>query len=219
MIIICANTHQVPLFVHPRIHSLGPVIHALGEPHGQFVRGTVRAVRPVTNVATQIYGKVAANRPGLGGQRLRLTEHLSALLDNVFAFPAHADDRTRAEKVDKTGKKGFLAQIGVVLFGHLLGRPHHFQTDQLVAALFETGDNVPHEAPLDAVGFDGEKGALLIGAGLAVDGEGLATGGRSRQGTSSRRGNEGHTGGQSRNVQRRTSRRGSHDSLMESDLE
>jgi hypothetical protein len=40
----------------------------------------------MANVAAQVNRVVAADTAGLGGQRLRLTEHLAALLDNVLAL-------------------------------------------------------------------------------------------------------------------------------------
>ena len=50
--------------------------------------------------------------------------------------------------------------LGVVLAREVVVDPHELPGDQLQAALFEPGDDLPHEAELDAVeidvGFAGE---------------------------------------------------------------
>ena len=56
----------------------------------------------VPDVATEIDGIVAPNGPGLRRQGLRLSEHLSPLLDDVLALPAHADDRSGGEERAQT---------------------------------------------------------------------------------------------------------------------
>ena len=56
---------------------------------------------------------------------------------------------------DEALVEGLLGQVLVVLLQVLLGWSDEFYGRELVAAFFEAGDDVPHQAALDAVGFDG----------------------------------------------------------------
>ena len=49
-------------------------------------------------------------------------------------------------------------------------------TNKLVATLLESSDNVSNQSPLDAIGFDCQEGALLIGSWNTIDGQSLARG-------------------------------------------
>lgn len=135
----------------------------------------------MTDVASEINGKITANRPGLGFERLRLAEHLTSLFDDILAFPTHAHDRSGTEELHQSGKERLGGQIGVMRGRHVFGRPDHFETHEFVAAFFESGDNVSDQSALDAIGFDGQKGAFPVGTRFTVDGEGLA-GGRAMNG-------------------------------------
>mmetsp|Transcript_15108 Transcript_15108/g.28645 ORF Transcript_15108/g.28645 Transcript_15108/m.28645 type:complete len:207 (+) Transcript_15108:255-875(+) len=130
----------------------------------------------MTNVSTQIDRIVASNRAGFGAERLCFTQHLSSLLDDILAFPTHADNGTRTKELDKSPKEGFLLQVGVMGGGHFFRRPNHFQTHQFVATLFEPSNNITHQTPLDTVGFDGQEGTFLVGTGFAVHRECFARG-------------------------------------------
>ena len=102
-------------------------------------------------------------------QWLRLAKHLTSLLDNVLSFPAHADDGSAAEERRKTTEEWFLGQVSVVGLGHFFGGPDHLQSDKLVPALFETGDDVTDQSTLNAIGLDSKEGALLVGSWLPPD--------------------------------------------------
>jgi hypothetical protein len=91
-----------------------------------------------------------------------------------FRSPAHAYDWTRRKEVDEAGEEGLLRQVGVVLFRHLLGGPHHLQTHELVPALLESRDDITYQAALNAIGFDGQEGPFLVGPGLTVNRQRLA---------------------------------------------
>lgn len=58
-----------------------------------------------------------------------------------------------------------------MLRGHGLAGPDHLQTNELVAPLLETLDNISDEAALDGVGLAGEEGPLLVGSRDSVDRE------------------------------------------------
>lgn len=49
-------------------------------------------------------------------------------------------------------------------------------TNKLVATLLKASNNVSNQSPLDAVRFDCQEGALLVGSWYAVDGQCLARG-------------------------------------------
>jgi hypothetical protein len=123
----------------------------------------------VADVAAKVDRKVAADASGFGSKRLGLSEHLAALLDDVLALPAHADDRSRGEELHKPREEGLFGKIGVVVLGHLLSRPNHLEANKLVSTFLETSDDVANEAPLDSVGLAGEEGPLLVGSGNSVN--------------------------------------------------
>jgi hypothetical protein len=56
----------------------------------------------MADIAAQIYRVVTANGPWFGCQWLSLSEHLSALIDNIFSLPAHADNGSRREELAQT---------------------------------------------------------------------------------------------------------------------
>jgi hypothetical protein len=85
--------------IDPRINSLLPVVDTFGEPHIQFVFSRFRRVTAMAYVATEINGIIAADRAGVRGQWLGLSKHLTALLNDILALPAHADDRPRGEEL------------------------------------------------------------------------------------------------------------------------
>jgi hypothetical protein len=58
-----------------------------------------------------------------GSQRLRLSQHVSALIDHILPFPTHADNWSRG-----SGTEWFGTQIGIMRFpifnvGHTILRP------------------------------------------------------------------------------------------------
>jgi len=71
-------------------------------------------------------------------------------------------------------------------------------TYKLVAALFEASDDVSDQPPLDAVRLDGQECPFLVCSGDAIDGQGLARGGRGRGGTVGRSIGEGGGADESR---------------------
>ena len=108
---------------------------------------------------------------------LKLTQHLTSLLDDILAFPAHANNGSRAKEFDKSSKERLGAQVGVVTGGHFFRRPDHLEANKFVATLFETRNNIANQTTLDTVGLYSQKGALLVSAGLSIDRESLAQGG------------------------------------------
>jgi hypothetical protein len=156
------------LFVNRRVDRLGPVVDSFRKPHCELVRSGVGRVTAVANVTAEINGVVTTDASRQRVQWLCLSQHLTSLLDDILALPAHANDGTRAEKLDETGKKALLAEIGVVFSSHFFSGPYHFQAHQLVATLFETRDNVANDSTLNAIGLDGQKCPFLIGSWLSV---------------------------------------------------
>jgi hypothetical protein len=128
----------------------------------------------MANVPSQINRKVSSDRSRLGRQGLSLSQHLSTLFNDILSLPAHAYDRSRRKELSQSLEEWFFGQIGIMGFGHFLRRPYHFQSYQLVAAFFESGNDISYNPPLDTVGFDGQKGPFLVGPWPAPDGKGRA---------------------------------------------
>jgi hypothetical protein len=97
-------------------------------------------------------------RGGLGGAGL--AHHPPDLRDGLGALPHHREDGAGPEEVLETVKEWLVDVLGVVLAREVVVDPHELPGDQLQAALFEPGDDLHHEAELDAgeidVGFAGE---------------------------------------------------------------
>mmetsp|Transcript_9608 Transcript_9608/g.26139 ORF Transcript_9608/g.26139 Transcript_9608/m.26139 type:complete len:243 (+) Transcript_9608:1254-1982(+) len=157
------------------INSLTPVVDTLWEPHLELVSSGLRRVASVADVASQVDGEVSADAAWLGGQWLGLAEHLASLTDDVLALPAHADDWSAAEELGEAWVERLLGQVGIVGLGHFQGWPDHLQADELVSALFETGDDITDDSALHTVRLDSKEGALLVGACLSVDWKGVLT--------------------------------------------
>lgn len=97
-----------------RINRLLPVVDTFGEPHFELVRSRFRRITAMANVATEINGIIAADRAGVGGQRLGLSKHLTALLNDILALPAHADDRSRGEELAQSNFDFIRGEIHIV---------------------------------------------------------------------------------------------------------
>ena len=57
-----------------------------------------------------------------------------------------------------------LVEVCVMSFCELLGRGHHLESHQLVAALLKPGDDVAHNTALDAVWLYSDESTLLVGS-------------------------------------------------------
>ena len=68
----------------------------------------------MANIATEINGIIAADRAGVGDQRLGLSKHLTALLNDILALPAHADDRSRGEELTQSNFDFIRGEILIV---------------------------------------------------------------------------------------------------------
>lgn len=92
------------------------------------------------------------------GEKTEYSEHhfpyLAALLDGIEALPDHGDDGPAAHVGDETGEERLVGQILVVLVQQVLGRIQRFKSHKLEALALKARDDLPHEATLDAVGFD-----------------------------------------------------------------
>mmetsp|Transcript_36709 Transcript_36709/g.104435 ORF Transcript_36709/g.104435 Transcript_36709/m.104435 type:complete len:214 (-) Transcript_36709:38-679(-) len=129
--------------------------------------GRFGRIGSMANVSSQVNGVITSNRSRLRCQGLCLSQHLSALLNDILSFPAHADNGTRREEFSQTAEKGLFGQVRVVSLRHFLGRPNHLEPYQLVPTLFKTGNNVSDQAPLDTIGFDSQEGTFLVGSRLS----------------------------------------------------
>ena len=64
----------------------------LGEPEGDFLLSTLNGIRSVTDIAANVDGVVSTDGAWERCERVGLTEHLSALFDDILAFPNHGDN-------------------------------------------------------------------------------------------------------------------------------
>ena len=81
------------------------------EPERDLVVGGFDRVRAVANVASDLDGKVAADRAGKGSLRVRLAQHHSAHLDHVEPLPHHRANWARVHVIDKAREEGLNANI------------------------------------------------------------------------------------------------------------
>lgn len=107
-----------------RIHRLAPIIDSLGEPHFELVCSALGRITSVADVATEVDAEISADAARLGGEWLRLAQHLPSLLDDVLSFPTHADDGPGREELAQTSIEALGAEISIVSLGHFKCRPH-----------------------------------------------------------------------------------------------
>ena len=81
----------------------------------------------------------------------RVTQHLSASLDNLSARPDHANNGAREHVGHELGEERLGLEIAIVLFEERTGRVHHLQSEELVTATLKARDDFANETALDAV--------------------------------------------------------------------
>ena len=62
--------------------------------------------------------------------------------------------------INETIEEGATLQITIMLLSQLSGRNDSLQANELVAALFEAGDNLGDQTALNAIGLDSNESAL-----------------------------------------------------------
>lgn len=130
------------------------------------------------------------------GTRSRLkrvggANHGTTLTDDVLAFPNHGNDGSlRLKKinihahfntptrkyiclavghvVNKAVEEGTALQVSVVLFGEFLRGNHSLQTDELVAAFLEAGNDLGNETALNAIGLIIFRQILHVSVSLSL---------------------------------------------------
>merc|ERR1712076_6804 len=161
---LCKSAGHWKLLVDPLLGHAG-VGHQLLwlEPKSDLLLGAVDGVATVADVSADVDAEVAADRARGGSQRVGGTEHGTALLDGVLALPDHGADWATGHVLDEAGEEALAAQVGVVLLEVSLAGHAELQGGELVAASLESGDDVRHEAALDAVRLDSNEGSLGLG--------------------------------------------------------
>ena len=106
------------------VDSFAPIIDSLGEPHFEFMGGTLGRIASVANVATEVDAEISADATRLASKWLSLAKHLPSLLDDVLSFPAHAHDGARGEELAQTSIETLGAEVSIVSLGHFKCRPY-----------------------------------------------------------------------------------------------
>ena len=138
----------------------------LGEPKSDFLLGTLDGIRSVADVSTNVDGEVSTDGSWERSQGVGLSEHLSSLLDDVLAFPNHRDNRAGEHVSDEGGEESLGLEVSVVLFEEFSRGLDELESDELVASLFESCDDLTDEVSLDAVRLDHDEG--LFGGHLLL---------------------------------------------------
>ncbi|EPY15017.1 hypothetical protein AGDE_17226 [Angomonas deanei] len=130
------------------------------EPEGNLAGGALHRVGTVAHIAADVDGVVAANGTGEGVGRVGGTEKGAAALDDVLAFPHHADNRAGGKVLHEGGEERLGREVRVVTLSLLLGGLEHLERHQLESLALKAGDDLTDESALDAVRLDGDEGAL-----------------------------------------------------------
>mmetsp|Transcript_24951 Transcript_24951/g.42744 ORF Transcript_24951/g.42744 Transcript_24951/m.42744 type:complete len:202 (+) Transcript_24951:205-810(+) len=136
--------------------------------------GRFRRITSMADVASKIDGVIATDGTGFGCQGLGLSKHLPALLNDILSFPAHANDRSRAEEFAEGRVERLLRQILVVILSHFHCGPYHLQSNKLVPTLLKSGNNVTHKTTLNAIGLHSQESALLVRSSHTMYGKRIA---------------------------------------------
>lgn len=152
---------MVRSFIDPFVGGGLPVGKVgFGEPEADLVLGRFDGVRSVADVTANIDGEVSSDGAREGSEGVGLAKHLSALLDDVLAFPNHGDNGAGEHVSDERGEEALGLEVLVVLLKELLRRLSELQSNQLVAALLETFDDLADKTALDAIGLDHDESAF-----------------------------------------------------------
>jgi len=160
IVLIKLNKQKSSSFVDPFVGRGLPLgdFTFLGEPKSDFLLGTLDGIRSVADVSTNVDGEVSTDGSWERSQGVGLSEHLSALLDDVLAFPNHRDNRAGEHVSDEGGEESLGLEVSVVLFEEFSRGLDELESDELVASLFKSCDDLTDEVSLDAVWLDHDEG-------------------------------------------------------------
>lgn len=147
----------------------------------------------MANVATDDNGEVTTDRARRRVSRIGGTEESAAALDNTVTLPDHGNDRARREELDESGEEGLertseddimqrcirkassdlRLQVLIVLSGKVGSGSDHLDGHEFVSLGLKAADNLANNSTLDAVGLDGNEGALVLGAGNSLKRDGI----------------------------------------------
>jgi len=161
-------------------HVVGPDLR-VGFPIEQFfgfkektklARGGFRGVGAVNEVEGVAQTEVAADGAGLGLAGLCGAHHLAGDGDGVLAGDGEDDYGGAGHELNQAGIKRLAFVRFVVRLGEAWGNARQLHANDLEAALFETGDDLPNKVSLNGIGLQDEESSFhegnVIGAGLRV---------------------------------------------------
>jgi hypothetical protein len=169
----------INLFVDPLVDGLGVGEDTFGEPEGKFLLSALNAVRSMADIATNVNAEVTTDGSGKRGQRVGLSEDLTAGLDGILTGEAEAHNGAARHKGNKAREEGLSSEISVVLLKELLGGGSELGGTELVSTFLEAGNNLTnlrnqetsdkrlinaalYKSTLDTVGLNHNVGAFHI---------------------------------------------------------
>ena len=115
---------------------------------------------PCTRLKVTSVAELAADRAGVGLDRVGCADHLARGLDRVRALQHHRHQRAAGDERDQLAEEGLLGVLLVVDVGDLLVGLHLLQGDEAQALALEAGDHLAGQPPLEGVGLDQDQGAF-----------------------------------------------------------
>jgi len=151
------------LFVYTPIGGQTPIDDLLSlEPERNLLLCSLHAVGPVADVTAHIDGIVPADGARLRIERVSLSEHAAALLDNILAFPHHGENWSTGDELDETREERLCLEVTIVDVEEVLRRLHEFASSHLITTLFEAFHDVADQSPCDPVGLHHYESTLGI---------------------------------------------------------
>ena len=114
----------------------------------------------MNHIAADVHRQITTDRAGLGLEGLGGADQLAGAGDHAVAFPHHRHHRTAGDELHQAGEEGTLAMHAVVAFSQLAAGGELLEAHQLEALALEAAEDLAHQAPLHAVGLDGDEGAF-----------------------------------------------------------
>ena len=122
--------------------------------------GVFDRVGAVDEVFAGAAGIVAADSTGSRFLKLGGAHDDAHALYGVVALYDHGEDGAARHVGDDLREEGLIGDVGIVLAQDRLIEGHHFGIDDFVVLALDAGDDLAHQAALDAVGLEHDIGSF-----------------------------------------------------------